>query len=46
VGLRHIYDRVCQWERELGPRWKPAVLLQRLAAEGKSFREYDAEQNI
>ncbi len=46
VGLRRIYDRICQFERELGQRWKPAPLLQRLAAEGKSFREYDAEQNI
>jgi len=46
VGLRRIYDRVCQFERELGQRWKPAPLLQRLATEGKSFREYDAEQNI
>ncbi len=46
VGLRRIFERICQFENELGQRWKPAPLLQRLAAEGKSFREYDAEQNI
>jgi 3-hydroxyacyl-CoA dehydrogenase len=45
VGLRRIYDRISQFERELGARWKPAPLLRRLATEGKSFREYDAEQN-
>jgi 3-hydroxyacyl-CoA dehydrogenase len=46
VGLCHIYDRICQFEKELGQHWKPAPLLQRLAAEGKSFRKYDAEKNI
>ncbi len=45
VGLRRIYERICLFEKELGQRWKPAPLLQRLAAEGKSFREHDAEQN-
>lgn len=46
LGLRRIYDRVCQFEKELGQRWKPAPLLQRVAAEGKSFSEYDAQKNI
>ena len=45
VGVRRIYDRICQFEREFGARWKPAPLLRRLAAENKSFREYDAEHN-
>jgi 3-hydroxyacyl-CoA dehydrogenase len=44
VGLRPIYDRICEFERKLGARWKPAPLLRRLAAENKSFREYDAER--
>lgn len=38
VGLRHIYDRIREFEKELGERWKPAPLLQRLAAENKTFR--------
>jgi 3-hydroxyacyl-CoA dehydrogenase len=45
VGLRRIYDRICEFERDLGARWKPARLLQRLAAENKSFRDYDAGHN-
>jgi 3-hydroxyacyl-CoA dehydrogenase len=44
VGTRRIYDRICEFEKQLGARWKPALLLERLAVENKSFREYDAEQ--
>jgi 3-hydroxyacyl-CoA dehydrogenase len=45
VGLRHIHDRICEFEKDLGARWKPAPLLRRLAAENKSFREYDGERS-
>ena len=44
VGLRHIYDRIDTFHRELGPRWAPAPLLARLAREGRTFRELDAER--
>jgi 3-hydroxyacyl-CoA dehydrogenase len=42
VGLGTIYDRITAFHRELGPRWKPAPLLERLAHEGSTFREFDA----
>lgn len=42
VGLPTIADRVSAFHRELGQRWEPAPLLLRLAAEGKTFRDYDA----
>lgn len=45
VGIARIYDRICEFENELGERWKPAPLLQRLAAQNKSFRKYDAEHS-
>jgi 3-hydroxyacyl-CoA dehydrogenase len=45
MGLLRIYDRICEFESELGERWKPAPLLKRLATEGKGFRDYDAEHN-
>ena len=45
VGLKKIYKRICEFQRELGERWKPAPLLRRLAEEGKSFRDYDAEHS-
>ncbi|HTM04132.1 MAG TPA: 3-hydroxyacyl-CoA dehydrogenase NAD-binding domain-containing protein [Vicinamibacterales bacterium] len=41
VGLRHVYERVTAFHREHGKRWVPAPLLERLAREGSSFREYD-----
>jgi 3-hydroxyacyl-CoA dehydrogenase len=44
VGLRSIYERVAEFHRELGPRWEPAPLLARLAREGRTFRELDAER--
>ena len=42
MGLATIHDRIAAFHRELGPRWKPAPLLARLAQEGSTFREFDA----
>ena len=44
VGLARVYERICQFEKEMGERWRPARLLRRLAEEGKSFREFDEEK--
>ena len=44
VGLRQIHERIAAFHRELGPRWAPAPLLARLAREGRTFRELDAER--
>jgi 3-hydroxyacyl-CoA dehydrogenase len=44
VGLRTIYDRVAALHREHGQRWAPAPLLERLAKEGRTFRQFDAER--
>jgi 3-hydroxyacyl-CoA dehydrogenase len=44
VGLGRIYDRVVAFHREHGARWEPAPLLARLAREGKTFRQFDAER--
>jgi 3-hydroxyacyl-CoA dehydrogenase len=41
VGLPTIAERVSAFHREMGQRWEPAPLLLRLAAEGKTFRDYD-----
>ena len=37
VGLKAVYDRVREFEREHGPRWLPAPLLRQLAESGKTF---------
>ena len=42
IGLATSHDRITAFHRELGPRWKPAPLLARLAHEGSTFREFDA----
>lgn len=44
VGLKTVYDRIVAFHRDLGERWAPAPLLARLAAEGRTFREYDASR--
>ncbi len=41
VGLKNVYDRICQFEKEHGSLWAPAPLLKELAESGKSFAEYD-----
>jgi len=41
VGLKKIYDRVSAFHRELGQRWAPAPLLERLAKDGTTFKELD-----
>ncbi len=42
VGLPKILERVSAFHRDLGERWKPAPLLERLVKEGRTFRDYDA----
>ncbi len=44
VGLPRVLERVRQFHDEHGERWRPAPLLERLAAEGRTFRGLDAEK--
>jgi 3-hydroxyacyl-CoA dehydrogenase len=37
IGLPAIRDRLLEWQRREGEVWKPAAMLDRLAAEGKRF---------
>jgi 3-hydroxyacyl-CoA dehydrogenase len=41
VGLKAVYERIREFEKEHGALWTPAPLLKRLAEEGKTFAEYD-----
>ena len=43
VGLPRVLAAIERFHRDFGPRWRPAPLLQRLAAEGRTFRSYDKE---
>jgi len=44
TGLKKILETIERFRRELGPRWEPAPLLLKLAAEGHGFRDYDRER--
>ena len=44
VGLKNVYQRICDFEREHGELWTPAPLLKQLAETGKTFAESDKQQ--
>lgn len=44
VGLKAVYDRICEFEKQHGELWTPAPLLKKLAEEGKTFAQYDKER--
>ncbi|HSE97142.1 MAG TPA: 3-hydroxyacyl-CoA dehydrogenase NAD-binding domain-containing protein [Blastocatellia bacterium] len=41
VGLGKVYDRILEFEAEHGRLWEPAPLLKQLAAQGKTFADFD-----
>lgn len=44
LGLKAVYDKICEFRDTFGPRWwEPAPLLKELAEAGKSFADYDRE---
>ncbi|MGE5323356.1 MAG: 3-hydroxyacyl-CoA dehydrogenase NAD-binding domain-containing protein, partial [Actinomycetota bacterium] len=40
VGLKKVYDRICEFERQHGELWTPAPLLKELALSGKEFKGF------
>ena len=45
VGLRKVYERVCEFHQQHGEWWEPAPLLKQLAEEGKGFGDFDKKQS-
>jgi len=46
IGLKKIYDRICEFRDRYGEQyWKPAPLLEKLAGEGKTFAEWSRANN-
>jgi len=41
VGLKKVYEKVSQFEKEHGSLWKPSPLLKELAESGKTFADFD-----
>jgi 3-hydroxyacyl-CoA dehydrogenase len=44
VGLKKVYDSICEFHRRHGELWMPAPLLKQLAEQGKTFAEFSKEQ--
>jgi len=44
VGLKKVYDRICEFQKQQGEWWEPAPLLKQLAEQGKGFADFNAEQ--
>jgi 3-hydroxyacyl-CoA dehydrogenase len=42
VGLDKVYDRVCEFQRQFGRHWEPAPLLKQLAAQQKTFSDFQS----
>ena len=43
VGLKKVYNRILEFEKQHGALWTPAPLLARLAQEGKTFADFDKQ---
>jgi 3-hydroxyacyl-CoA dehydrogenase len=44
VGLKKVYDRVCEFQMQHGDLWEPAPLLKQLAELGKTFAEFSTQR--
>ena len=44
VGLKKVYDRVCEFHEQMGELWTPAPLLKQLAEHEKTFADFDKEK--
>ena len=47
VGLKNVYDKICEFRDRYGEQyWQPAPLLEQLAKEGKTFAAWDRERSL
>jgi 3-hydroxyacyl-CoA dehydrogenase len=46
VGLKKVYDRICEFQKQHGEIWEPAPLLKQLAEQGKTFADFKKEQGV
>jgi 3-hydroxyacyl-CoA dehydrogenase len=44
IGLKKVCDRVSEFHRQHGENWQPAPLLERLAAQGRTFAQFGKEE--
>jgi 3-hydroxyacyl-CoA dehydrogenase len=41
LGLSHVFERLRHYHKKMGYYWRPARLIERLAAAGSSFEQWD-----
>src|SRR5450432_4293184 len=46
VGLKQVYERISEFQRQHGDIWQPAPLLKRLAEQGKTFAQFGKEEGV
>ena len=46
VGLKKVYDRICEFRRQYGEIWEPAPLLKLLAETGGTFAGFNKEPRV
>jgi len=46
IGLKRVYDRICEFQQRIGNWWEPAPLLKRLAEQGKTFAEFSGRRGV
>ena len=46
VGLKKVYERVCEFHRQQGELWEPAPLLKELANQESSFADFVRERSL
>jgi 3-hydroxyacyl-CoA dehydrogenase len=45
LGIAHVADRIRHYHARYGHYWRPSSLIDRLAAEGRSFVQWDQSRN-
>jgi 3-hydroxyacyl-CoA dehydrogenase len=46
LGLKSVYDRICDFHNRFGELWEPAPLLKQLASEGRTFAEFSRDATV
>ncbi|HEV3037414.1 MAG TPA: 3-hydroxyacyl-CoA dehydrogenase NAD-binding domain-containing protein [Candidatus Angelobacter sp.] len=46
VGLKKVYDRICEFHKQHGELWEPAPLLKHLAEGGQGFKDFNKDKGV
>ena len=44
LGLKKVYERVCEFHKQHGETWAPSPLLKQLAEQGKTFADFSRDK--